>query len=68
MVNRKFEIQWGGSEFIFFLGGGGTWTTVWTERGLLRDVKYRYLSFSFEGLFYACRLVKHNVRIKILMF
>lgn len=40
MVNSKFEIQWGGSEFIFFLGGGGTWTTVWTERGLLRDVKY----------------------------
>lgn len=51
MVNSKFEIQWGGSEFIFCSGGGGTWTTVWTERGLLRDVKY--LSFSFEGLFYA---------------
>lgn len=51
MVNRKFEIQWGGSEFIFFLGGGGTWTTVWTERRLFRDVKY--LSFSFECLFYA---------------
>lgn len=51
MVNSKFEIQWGGFEFIFFSGGGVAWTTIWTERGLLRDVKY--LSFSFEGLFYA---------------